>query len=207
MTNPLLPDVTGFECDPFGYSAFAWHKFALILAANGIPKDPTKAPTAEDLKEPALWLSQANALSEAAVCLVKNDPKLQNVSAEYRTIVHSQYYAVVLMLVGYSLEVCLKAMMIIESGIDESIANERSHFHHNLHVLASFVPGLSRKDLEILRGLSHFVRWAGRYPDPGSRRLDQATDVFEIGEVNKVTARDLFDLASRVMQHATVVTG
>lgn len=206
MTNPFLPDVKGFESDPFGYSAFAWHKFALILTANGIPKDPTKPPTAEDLKEPALWLSQANALSEAAICLVKNDPKLQNIAAEYRTLVHSQYYAVVLMLVGYSLEVCLKAMMIIESGIDESIANERNHFHHNLHELASFVPSLSRKDLEILRGLSHFVRWAGRYPDPGSRRLDQATDVFEIGEVNRVTARDLFDLAGRVMQHATVVT-
>jgi hypothetical protein len=111
------------------------------------------------------------------------------------------------MLVGYSLEVSLKAMLLIKLGVDEFMAQERTHFHHELNELSAFIPELSDKDRAILKGLSHFVKWAGRYPDPGSRRLDNAVDVFDLSENFQINAKDLFDLTSRVMRHVRVVAG
>lgn len=110
------------------------------------------------------------------------------------------------MLVGYSLEVCLKAILIIKLGIDEFLAREKQHFHHELGELSSFVPDLSDKDKAILKSLSHFVRWAGRYPDPGSKRIDSAVDVFELSEKHQITAEDLFRLAGRIMGYVREVT-
>ena len=202
----MLLDAKRFEADPFGYSALAWHKWGMLLTVNGFDTDIAKPPTAQDLKNPVLWLTHANALSEAAACLVKNDPALTNCPKDLRTICHSQYFAVALMLVGYSLEVCLKAMLLIRIGIEKFLAEETSHFHHNLNQLSDFIPSLSEKDRAILKGLSHFVKWAGRYPDPGSKRVEDAVDVFEISETFQVTAKDLFELSGRVMAHARVVT-
>ena len=207
MESALHLNPKGFEADPFGYSALAWHKWGLILTAHGFPTDITKEPTIEDLRNPLLWLSHANALSEAAVCLVRNVPSFKSFPADLRTICHSQYHAVVLMLVGYSLEVCLKAMILIKLGVEEFNRQEKKHFHHRLHELAMFIPELSTKDMAILRGLSHFTVWAGRYPDPGSKRTDDAVDVFHIAEGNSITAKDLFALSGRIMQHMQVVVG
>jgi hypothetical protein len=110
------------------------------------------------------------------------------------------------MLVGYSLEVCLKAMLIIQKGIDGYSADERKYKHHRLEELANFVPELSEKDKAILQALTHFVIWAGRYPDPGSGREAQAGDIFTVSEKHQISAKDLFDLAARVMQHSMSVT-
>jgi len=96
------------------------------------------------------------------------------------------------MLVGYSLEVCLKAMILLRLGVDEFTKQEKSHFHHNLEELSNFIPNLSEKDKAILNGLSHFVVWAGRYPDPGSKRVGNAVDVFDISEKYEITGKDLF---------------
>jgi hypothetical protein len=202
----MLHDAKRFEADPFGYSALAWHKWGMLLATNGFFLDISKPPTAHDLKNPVLWLTHANALSEAAVCLVRNDPPLASCPEDLRTICHSQYYAVALMLVGYSLEVCLKAMIIIKWGVESFLAKEQNHFHHDLDELSAFIPTLSDKDRAMLKGLSYFVKWAGRYPDPGSRRVDEATDIFEIAETFQVSAKDLFELSGRVMAHTRVVT-
>jgi len=109
------------------------------------------------------------------------------------------------MLVGYSLEVCLKAMLLIKLGVDEFLVRERKHFHHDLEELSSFVPNLNDKDKAILKCLSHFVRWAGRYPDPGSKRIDSAIDVFQLSERYRITAKDLFRVASRIMGHVREV--
>ncbi|QBB69559.1 hypothetical protein ELE36_03720 [Pseudolysobacter antarcticus] len=205
MESSLQLDPNGFAVDPFGYSALAWHKWGLLATANGFPIDITKPPTVEDLKNPVLWLSHANALSEAAICLVKNPPNFESIPSNLRTICHSQYHAVALMLVGYSLEICLKAMILIKLGVDEFTKQEKNHFHHRLDELANFIPELSKKDQAILRGLSHFVVWAGRYPDPGSKRVSNAVDVFEISEQYKVSAKDLFQLSARVMRHVQTV--
>ena len=207
MDTTLQPDAGHFAADPFGYSALGWHKWGSILTANGFPVDISKSPTAHDLKDPVLWLAHANALAEAAVCLVKADPIMSSFPSNMRTISHCQYHAVALMLVGYSLEVCLKAMLLLKMGVDQFMQNEREHFHHDLNELSSFVPDLSEKDRAILKGLTHFVKWAGRYPDPGSKRLDSATDLFQISETHQITAKDVFGLSGRIMRHTQVVVG
>ena len=75
--------------------------------------------------------------------------------------------------------------------------------HHRLEELAGFMPNLSEKDQAILGLLTDFVMWAGRYPDPGSGREQQAEAIFAVSEKHQIAGRDLFDLASRVMEHAT----
>ncbi|MDO9602910.1 MAG: hypothetical protein Q7J02_11370 [Rhodocyclaceae bacterium] len=205
MESSLKQNPNRFAADPFGYSALAWQKWGMLASANGFAIDITKPPTIADLKNPVLWLSHADALSEAAICLVRNPPNFDNTPSDLRTICHSQYHAVALMLVGYSLEVCLKAMILIKLGVDEFIRQEKSYFHHRLEELADFMPDLSEKELAILKCLSHFVVWAGRYPDPGSKRVSDAADVFEISEQHKINAQDLFHLSAKVMQHVQTV--
>lgn len=205
MKDALQPNIDRFAVDPLGYSALAWHKWGLLATANGFPVDISKPPTIADLKNPVLWLSHAHALSEAAVLLVKNPPYFESFPAELRTIFHSQYHAVALMLIGYSLEVCLKAMILLRLGVDEFTRQEQDHFHHKLEDLSSFIPDLSEKDKAILKGISHFVMWAGRYPDPGSKRVDNAVDVFDISEKHQVSAKDLFSLSARIMKYVHTV--
>ncbi|WP_218421639.1 hypothetical protein [Stutzerimonas stutzeri] len=200
-----MSDESGFEADPLGYSALAWYKWGMLATINGFPIDISKEPTTEDLRNPVLWLSHANALSEAAVCLIKNVPAFSSFPADIRTICHSQYHAVALMLVGYSLEVCLKSMLLINLGVEEFARQEKKHFHHRLREPATFVPGLSKKDQAILDGLTHFVVWAGRYPDPGTKRASGVADVFDIAEKNEINAKELFHLATRIMKHVREV--
>jgi len=203
----MQPNSDGFAEDPFGYSALAWHKWGLLATANGFPIDITKPPTVADLKNPVLWLSHAHALSEASVHLVRSPPNFDSFPVELRTICHSQYHAVALMLVGYSLEVCLKAMTLFRLGVNEFTKQEKNHFHHNLEELSKFIPNLDDKDQAILKGLSHFVIWAGRYPDPGSKRVGNAVDVFDIAEKHEINAKDLFSLSARIMREVSAVVG
>lgn len=93
-------------------------------------------------------------------------------------------------------------MLIIKKGVRQYSEDEKSHRHHRLEELADFVPDLSPKDLAILRTLSHFVVWAGRYPDPGSGQAEKIEEIFSSSERYQICARDLFTLAGRVMGHA-----
>lgn len=95
-------------------------------------------------------------------------------------------------------------MLIIRKGIDTFTADERQFRHHRLEELASLVPDLSKKDRAILRLLTDFVMWAGRYPDPGSGRETAAETIFTTSEEHHIAAGDVFDLARRVMQRAAV---
>ncbi len=201
----IQPNDNGFDSDPLGYGALAWHKWAMAQNLAGFDIDMEKGPTSEDLKSPVLWLSHAHAMSEAARVLLTGSPNLEPMPANIRGVCHCQYYAVALMLVGYSLEVCLKAMMIIRKGIAAYQAEERKHFHHSLDRLADFVPNLSEKDRAILKGLSHFVRWAGRYPDPGFGKEAHAEEIFTLSEGYQISAKDLFTVAARVMGYASKV--
>ena len=83
---------------------------------------------------------------------------------------------------------------------------EKKNQHHRLQELANFVPDLSAKDKAILRLLTHFVYWAGRYPDPGSGKESQAEDIFTLSEKHKISAKDLFVLSSKIMKHSQNVT-
>ncbi|GAB0149212.1 hypothetical protein McPS_19520 [Marichromatium sp. PS1] len=196
------PDRDGFSQDPFGYSASARHKWIIACTIEGFDFDILKPAGIEDFKNPVLWLTQAHALSEAAVVVLKNEPNLKVMPELMRGACDSQYCAVGLMLVGYSLEVCLKAMIIMRDGIDKYLEEEKTHFHHKTHELAGFVPNLSEKENAILKVLHHFVTWAGRYPDPGSKKISNAEDIFSLSEKHQITAKEVFELASKVMGYA-----
>lgn len=202
LENRIHPNRHSFAADPFGYSSSAWIKWGMAQTLAGFPVDISKPPTAEDLKSPILWLTQAEALTQAALTVLRHEPSFETMTPYTKGVCDAQYCAVGLMLVGYSLEVCLKAMSILQSGVIEYMAKEKSFYHHNLVELAKFVPNLNNKDKAILQTLTHFTLWAGRYPDPGSRRIGDAEEVFTISEKYKVAAKDLFELAGRVMGYA-----
>lgn len=150
-------------------------------------------------------MTQAHALSEAAVSVLARQPNLERMTIFTRGVCHCQYHAVVLMLVGLSLEISLKAMLIIREDIEEFTAKEKERRNHRLADLSDFVPGLTEKDRGILEWLTHFIYWARKYPDPGSGREKDATSVFNISDKYEISAKQLFDLASRLMGYARVV--
>lgn len=168
---------------------------------SGFPIDTSTPPTAEELKDPILWVSQANALSEAALTVLRNKPDFKTIPAELRGSCDSQYCAAGLMLVGYSLEICLKGMRILRDGFKEYSNLERDYRHHNLLKLADFVPSISEKDKAILRLLTIFVYWAGRYPDPGFGKEKELEEIFTLSESYQVSGLDLAELSKRVMEH------
>ncbi len=197
----LLPNREKFKQDPAGYAALAWTRWATLQEINGGQVDPTKPPSPEDLKAPMLWLSQAQALTEAAITLIRTVPSFDAMPVEVRGICDSQYCAVALMLVGYSLEVALKGMTIMRLGVDEFMVRERTFRSHDLNALAEFIPDLSEKDRAVLKVLTHFVVWAGRYPDPGTKAHAHQEDVFTLSEKHEIAGRDIFHLAGRIMAH------
>lgn len=199
LEKHILPNRNDFENDPFGYSALAWHKWGAAQTIAGFPVDLSKPPTSDDLKSPVLWLSQAHAMTEAARIVLKNQPEMSHLPNFVRGVCDCQYCAVGLMLIGYSLEICLKAMLIMKKGISVYKSEEKNFQHHQLEKLAKFVPDLSDKDKAILKILTHFVMWAGRYPDPGSRRENNTEEIFELSKKHEIAAKDLFKLAARVM--------
>jgi hypothetical protein len=204
--NFLKPSKEAFASDPFGYSAIVWEKWAMVQTLSGFPVDPNIRPTSDNLKSPVLWLCQARAMSDAAVAVLRADPQFDLLPELMKGICDSQYRAVGLMLVGYSLEICLKGMIIIRAGVQNYAANEKKYKQHRLVELSSFIPDLSVKDKAILEALTHFVYWAGRYPDPGSGREDDLEKIFRLAETHQIAAKDLFELAGRVMTYAQTVT-
>ncbi|MDV5168876.1 hypothetical protein [Photobacterium rosenbergii] len=196
-------DRSGFGRDPFGYSARGIFQWQLIESMfTGDDFDPYRQPEAEHCKNPVLWLAQAEALSQAALTLFKTEPEFETMPDFVRPICDSQFCAVGLMLVGYSLEIALKAMMIMEHGIGGYTAIEKKHRHHRLQDLANFVPNLSKQERAVLRGLTHFVYWAGRYPDPGTGKEGETLNIFELSEKYQISGRVLFSTSAKVMRHA-----
>ncbi|MDD4888214.1 MAG: hypothetical protein PHO64_15090 [Thiomonas sp.] len=162
-------------------------------------------PSANDLKNPLLWLTQAHALSEAARAIFDNQPQWETMPPWVHGACDSQYCGAGLMLVGYSLEVCLKAILILRYGVDAYTDDEKKHRHHKLERLAEFIPSLSPKDRAILRTLTHYIEWAGRYPDPGAEQVVKFEEIFALSEMNEISTADLFELAGRVMQYSNEV--
>jgi hypothetical protein len=201
----LEPDRKAFGADPFGYSALAWHKWGATQAAAGFAVDPKDFPSSADLKSPILWLAHAHALTEAAAAVLKCEPAWHAMPKTVHSICDSQFCAAGLMLVGYSLEICLKGLLILAKGVDTYTQEEKQFQHHKLERLAEQVPNLGEKDKAILRALTHFTEWAGRYPDPGTGRDIKVQEVFTLAETHKITANDLFALASKVMRHTASV--
>jgi len=200
------PNREWFVKDPFGYSAkgtMQWKMFESIV--TDVNFDPFSTPKAEDLKNPILWLAQSEALTQAAITLIHTKPEFKNMPPEVRGVCDSQFCAASLMLIGYSLEVSLKAMMLVQKGTEGYSEIEKEVRHHRLHDLAKFIPNLNKKESAILRGLTSFVYWAGRYPDPGSGREKEAVDIFGLSEKYQISAKCLFDLTAKVQSYASSV--
>ncbi|MFM0662950.1 hypothetical protein [Paraburkholderia sediminicola] len=89
-------------------------------------------------------------MQQAAIVLVKSEPPFGSMPAEMRGICDSQYCAVALMLVGFSLEVCLKAMTIVQDGVAAYAEAEKQYRTHNLKKLAKFMVGLDSRELATL---------------------------------------------------------
>lgn len=205
MQESIQPSREKFGADPLGYSTSAWMKWGMGCCLNGFDIDISKPPTPADLKNPVLWMTHAHAMAESARIVFENKPNLDHLPEEVKGVCDAQYCAVGLMLVGYSLEICLKGMLIIRDGVENY--SEKANKHHRLVDLADFIDDLSDKDKAILKALTYFTYWAGRYPDPGSKRIDEATDVFDISENYQITAKDLFSVAGRVMAHSQKIIG
>lgn len=205
MRSPELPDRDMFAKDPGGYSRSGWMRWAMLSALHGADVDPMAPPSSDDLKSPILWLTQAQAMTQAAITLTENKPPFDTMPPAMRGICDTQYCGVALMLVGFSLEVSLKAMLILRQGVAAYTEAEKKHHHHKLHELADFIPGLTEKELGTLKMLAHFVAWAGRYPDPGPKQIDKHEDIFALSEQHEICARDVFQVAARVMQHVGAV--
>jgi hypothetical protein len=199
------PNRNRFAADPFGYSALAWHQWGTVQTLAGFPVESKLSATSAELKNPILWLTQATALSEAAKAMLGVEPSWDHMPMPVRSMCDSQYCAAALMLIGYSLEVCLKAMQILLKGVEAYTNEEHRFLHHRLEELAELIPDLNAKDRAILRLLTHFVTWAGRYPDPGKKFEDNASEVFDLSEQHKVAAGELFKLADRIMKHMQVI--
>jgi hypothetical protein len=131
-----------------------------------------QGPSTEDLKSQLLWLSHAHIMVEAARVFLAGNLILRPIPANLRGVCHCQYHAVILMLVGYSIQICLKAVLVMRKGIPPYQQQERKYFHHSLDRLAYFTPALSDKHNAVLNGLTHYVRWAGRYPASGFGKQD-----------------------------------
>ena len=192
----------GFVKDPFGYSLLARSKWGMLQNLHGGNVDIEKPASSDELKDPILWLAHANSLSEVAKVVFRNEPTFENMPAAIRGVCDSQYCAVALMLVGYSLEVCLKAMIIVKEGVAAYSDTEQNYKHHKLRLLSNFITDLSEKELAILDLLSHFFLWAGRYPDPGSKWIQNSELVFQLSEKYEVSAKDLFATSAKVMSYA-----
>lgn len=194
-----------FAQDPFAHSALGAMKWETASLYAGYPIDPSVTTLSEQLKNPVLWMTQAHAMSEAASAVLLKGQSFAEMPLSVRAVCESQYCAIAMMLIGYSLEVSLKAMIIVEKGIEGYAQMGKKTMHHRLDDLASSLPDLSKKDKAILLGLSHFVSWAGRYPDPGTGREHKLYEIFDLGEKHQVTAFDLFNVSSRVMRHAQTI--
>lgn len=204
----LVPSKLSFAQDPFGYSALGRMRWGIVTEMFGFNYIDLENPaTTEELKNPILWMTQAEAMSQAAILIIKSEPEFDSMPEHLRGICDGQFRASGLMLVGYSLEICLKAMMIIKKGITAYNDEEKKNRHHKLNKLANFIPDLSEKDMAILELLTHYVYWAGRYPDPGYGQEKKAEEIFILAEKYKVNASDVFSLSSRIMSYSKVVLG
>lgn len=186
-----------FSDDPFGYSTLAFQQWRLLLAKSGVTHDYVPEPSEKDLMSPVLWICHAQALADAARTLVETKPS-NDLPEGFHEICHSQFHAIAIMLVAYSIETCLKALLILNAGVDEFISQEHAYKTHNLQRLADFIPDLTSKERAILQNLTHFSEWAGRYPTPGSTKLCKYSEIDAISRKHRITAGDTFSLASKI---------
>lgn len=90
----IKPNKERFETDPFSYSALGRMRWGILTELAGFDHiDLAKPATTEELKNPVLWLTQAEALSKAATIIIKSEPEFENLPDNMRGICDGQFKA------------------------------------------------------------------------------------------------------------------
>jgi hypothetical protein len=111
------------------------------------------------------WLAWAFVLEEAEVCLGEREVHRELPTGE---VFMPMLLSVRAMLLGFALECCLKALWvrkgnkIVRNGRYKGVTGAKDHNLVQLAAAAGFIPTTAETD--VLRRLSKFVRFAGRYP-------------------------------------------
>ncbi|RVU78439.1 hypothetical protein [Pantoea dispersa] len=188
----IAPNRNEFENDPISYSAMAYEQWKTLAYLAGYDVDFEGRASSDELKNPVLWLSHARALSDAATIIIKTNNSYEHLQPLIRKMADRQFCSVGLMLVGLSIEVYIKGFYIYSKGIEGYKSSEKEFQHHNLSKLAKIFFTLEEKDYAILRALTIFIYWAGRYPDPGAKKLLELEELFTLSEKFEITIKDIF---------------
>lgn len=193
--DPRVPDRERFIADPFGYAGLGVDRWRFIKAMNGGHDSPEDPVSISDLNDPMLWLSQSQAITAAAVALMKVQPNFDHLPEEFHGILDGQVCATILMLVGYSLEVCCKAVILLEEGPESA----DQFTHHKIQELVKYVGPLDEKQEIILGLLTEHCYWAGRYPSP-KKNTESFERIHKLSTQYEITAGDLFATAGHVQK-------
>ena len=190
-----------FGSSPFGYSLGAYTTWIQILDNKGI-EHPYKLDEIDkySLKNTVLWSSQASALGQAGISLIKENPDLSGVPNDTKELYLRQYCGVGLMLVGYSMELTLKTIILVKEGKEKYIDEHEHKVGHNLNKLEDYILDLTKKQKNILNILKFYVKWAGRYPDPGTGKESQLHEINNLCDKYEITAGDLFTLCQKISE-------
>lgn len=86
-TSKLLPaGRQDFAKTPFGYSALGPMKWEDPCRAAGVSIDPPNLTPSEVLKNPILWMTQAQAMSDAAFAVLTTEQRFQTMPSQVRGI-------------------------------------------------------------------------------------------------------------------------
>ena len=196
-------EIRAFNSDPFGYCSTVWHEWNCVQERAGFSISFPKSPTSEELKNPIFWICQSKSLSESAKILIRTEPDFSAMPATMYSICHRQYLASSLMLMGYSLEVLFKALSIQQLGIEAYTKKERKYFSHRLTWLVGQHTEINSQERAVLECLTHFIYWAGRYPDHGTGEESKLEDIFLISEGNKISMKELSTVLDKFTKFAT----
>ena len=196
-------EIKKFESDPFGYCSTVWHEWINIQMRAGHHVNAEKSPSSDELKNPIFWICQAKSLSESAKILLRSEPDFSAMPDSMYSICYRQYLASSLMLFGYSLELLFKGISIQQLGIEAYTKNERDYFSHRLADLVRRHIKISSKEQAILECLSHFIYWAGRYPDHGTGKESKLEDIFTLSEKKEISMTELSETLGKLVKFAT----
>lgn len=152
------------------------------------------------------WTSSALSLGWAAVCLRRGNLQyLTKVYTRGEWPPDSLVLPQELMLKGMAAECCFKAIYVYEKQQNETLTVVQLEAlpwwgKHDLNEMAQQVGfELVDREPEILKALSRFVRWRGRYPTPRARSLAEWRQ-FKWDEWVDERAWDVF--WQRLIEHA-----
>jgi hypothetical protein len=148
------------------------------------------AETLPYLRDPRLWLLNADALKRAADLVGSQFQGEANEWLKVASLEHESWETHIraielalpaYMLIGYAIEALLKGLVAIRARSDESAIRWMSRTHINTSLADRAGVALTEPERHLVeRQLYHAVRWAGRYPAP--TRADARTFDAQIAE-------------------------